>query len=116
MTKLAGSTGYFFPNHEILLMQNLESRTPPGAPDSDSTWPRAREKRETKRTTRDREEQLEVRGAFCFPFLARARAYSVGTGAPACTDRPPPGGVPPFRALQLWRLELLLVLQLSPGG
>ena len=58
--------------------------------------PRAREKRETKRTTRDWEEQLEVRGAFCFPFLARARADSVGTGAPVCTDRPPPGGgVPP---------------------
>ena len=87
-----------------------------GAHDNDGTWPRAREKRETKRTTRDLEEQLEVRGAFCFPFLARARAYSVGTGAPACTDRPPPGGVPPFRALQLWRLELLLVLQLCPGG
>ena len=96
MTESAGTTGYFFPNHEILLMQNLEPRTPPGAHDSDSTWPRAREKRETKRTTRDREEQLEVRGAFCFPFLARARAYSVGTGAPACTDRPPPGGVPPL--------------------
>ena len=67
-----------------------------GAHDNVGTWPRAREKRGTKRTTRDREEQLEVRGAFCFPFLARARAYSVGTGAPACTDRPPPGGVPPL--------------------
>ena len=67
-----------------------------GAHDNVGTWPRAREKRETKRTTRDREEQLEVRGAFCFPFLARARAYSVGTGAPACTDRPPPGGGTPL--------------------
>ena len=62
-----------------------------GAHDNVGTWPRAREKRGTKRTTRDREEQLEVRGAFCFPFLARARAYSVGTGAPACTDRPRQG-------------------------
>ena len=100
MTKSAGSTGYFFPNHEILLMQNLEPRTPPGAPDSDSTWPRAREKRETKRTTRDREEQLEVRGAFCSPFLARARADSVPTGAPACTGRGPgKGGTPPPKTL-----------------
>ena len=58
------------------------------------TW----EKRGTKRTTRARVEQLEVRGAFCFPFLARARADGVGTGAPACTDRPPPVGVPPHPA------------------
>ena len=76
-------------------MQNLKPRTPPEAPDSDSTWPRAREKRKTKRTTRDREEQLEVRGAFCFPFLACTRAYSVGTGAPACTDWPVPYAHPP---------------------
>ena len=67
------------------------------------------------RTTRARVEQREVRGAFCFPFLARARADSVGTGAPGCTDRPPPVGVSPPRT-QTWRLELLLVLQLSPGG
>ena len=90
-------------------MQNLEPRTPPGAHDSDSTWPRARQNRETKRTTRDREEQLEVRGAFCSPFLARARADSVGGGAPACTGRAPGGGTPPktlfFREKQrvAWR-------------
>ena len=63
-----------------------------GAHDNDGTWPRAREKRETKRTTRDREEQLEVRGAFCFLVLARARADSVGGGAPACTGRAPGDG------------------------
>ena len=80
-------------------MQNLEPRTPPGAHDSDSTWPRAREKRETKRTTRDREEQLEVRGAFCSPFLARARADSVGGGAPACTSQP--------RLASIWAVPLL---------
>ena len=76
-----------------------------GAHDNDSTWPRAREKRETKRTTRDREGQLEVRVAFCFPFLARALADSVGTGAPVCTDRPPPGGGTPIHAVKLgaWR-------------
>ena len=73
----------------------MEPRTPPGAHDSDSTWPRAREKRETKRTTRDREEQLEVRGAFCSPFLARARADSVRTGAPACAGRGPGEGDTP---------------------
>ena len=73
-----------------------------GAHDNDGTWPRAREKRETKRTTRDLEEQLEVRGAFCLPFLARAPAYSVGTGAPACTDRPRQGrGYPPPAASNL---------------
>ena len=87
-----------------------------GAHDNDSTWPRAREKRETKRTTRDREGQLEVRVAFCFPFLARALADSVGTGAPVCTDRPPPGGGYPHPRRQTWRLEILLVLRLSPGG
>ena len=53
------------------------------------TW----EKRGTKRTTRARVEQREVRGAFCSVFLARARADSVGGGAPACTGRGPGGGV-----------------------
>ena len=56
-----------------------------GAHDIDGTSARAREKRETKRTTRQRLEQLEVRGAFCFAVLARARADRVGGGGPACT-------------------------------
>ena len=62
-----------------------------GAHDIDGTSARAREKRETKRTTRARVEQREVRGAFCPAFLARARADSVGGGAPACTGRAPGG-------------------------
>ena len=96
ITKITCQYGILFPQPRDTFDAELETAHPPGAPDSDSTWPRAREKRETKRTTRDREEQLEVRGAFCFPFLARARADSVGTGALVCTDRPPPGGwVPP---------------------
>ena len=44
-----------------------------------------RENGETKRTTRTRVEQLEVRGAFCFAFLARRRADRVGGGACVCT-------------------------------
>ena len=48
-----------------------------------------REKRGTKGTKRARVEQREVRGAFCFPFLARARADCIGGGAPACTGRAP---------------------------
>ena len=63
-----------------------------GAHDIDGTSARAREKRETKRTTRARVEQREVRGAFCSAFLARARADSVGGGAPACTGRAPGDG------------------------
>ena len=70
-----------------------------GAHDIDGTSSRAREKRETKRTTRDREEQLEVRGAFCSAFLVRARAYSVVTSAPACTGRGAGGGTPPLETL-----------------
>ena len=66
-----------------------------GAPDIDGTSARACEQRETKRTTRARVEQREVRGAFCPAFLARARADSVGGGPPACTGRAPgDGGTP----------------------
>ena len=53
-----------------------------GAHDIEGTSARAREKRETKRATRARVEQREVRGAFCSALLARARAASVGSGAP----------------------------------
>ena len=64
-----------------------------GAHDIDGTSARAREKRETNRTTRARLEQQEVRGAFCSAFLARARADSVGGGAPACTAQPRLAGI-----------------------
>ena len=58
------------------------------APDIYGASARAREKRETKRTTRARVEQREVCGGFCSAVLARARADCIGGGAPACTDWP----------------------------
>ena len=70
-----------------------------GAHDIEGTSARAREKRETKRATRARVEQREVRGAFCSAFLARARADSVGGGAPACTSQP--------RLASIWAVPLL---------
>ena len=73
-----------------------------GAHDIGGTSARAREKRETKRTTRARVEQREVRGAFCFAFLARTRADSVGGGAPACTSQP--------RLASIWAVPLLFGL------
>ena len=70
-----------------------------GAHDIEGTSARAREKRETKRATRARVEQREVRGAFCSAFFARARAGSVGGGAPACTSQP--------RLASIWAVPLL---------
>ena len=70
-----------------------------GAHDINGRSARARQKRETKRTTRARVEQREVCGAFCSAFLARARADSVGGGPPACTGRAPGGGGPPPKTL-----------------
>ena len=71
-----------------------------GAHDIEGTSARAREKREAKRATRARVEQREVRGAFCSAFLARARADSVGGGAPACTAQP--------RLASIWAVPLLV--------
>ena len=87
-----------------------------GAHDIDGASAHAREKRETKRTTRARVEQREVRGAFCSAFLARARAGSVGGGAPACTSQP--------RLASIWAVPLLvgptkldnLLIQKRHGG
>ena len=81
-----------------------------GAHDIDGASARAREKRETKRTTRARVEQREVRGAFCSAFLARARADSVGGGSPACTGRAPGGGgtPPPENLFFSWKKKVRL--------
>ena len=56
-----------------------------GAHDNDSTWPRAREKRETKRTTGLQLLHPRARGAFCFAVLARGCVCGDRGGCSVCT-------------------------------